>query len=191
MGIRGGATALAIEGAAPVERSLEATEELDYASYLRRRGDVVGETPDGGAAHVPVPTWRRSLPQRHRLEAGRCPECAAVAFPPSGACPDCRRLVAYEPVEPEPRGEVEAATVIGQGGAPPEFAAQQARQGAFGVAIVGFDVRGDADGHFTVPMQVVGGEAVEPGDPVRTVPRLIYVEEGVPRYGLKAQPLSV
>ena len=189
-GSGGGATALAIEGAAPVERSLEPTAEIDYPSYLRRRGDVVGETPDGGAAHVPVPTWRRSLPQRHRLEAGRCPECAAVAFPPSGACPDCRRLVEYEPVEPDLRGTVEAVTRIGQGGAPPEFAAQQARQGAFGVAIVGFDARGDADGHFTVPMQVVGGEGVEPGDPVRPVPRLIYVEEGVPRYGLKAQPLS-
>ena len=180
-----GAVTARIEGTAPVEASLSADRELDYAAYLRRRGDVVGDVPDGGAAHVSVPSWRRSLPSRHRHEAGRCPDCGAVAFPPAGACPDCRSLTDFEPVEPARTGTVEAATIIGEGGAPPEFAALQARQGAFGVAVVAFDAGNEA---VSIPVQVVGEAAV--GDRVRAVPRRVYVEEGVPRYGLKALPVG-
>jgi hydroxymethylglutaryl-CoA synthase len=180
-GAGAGAAACLVDGTAPVAASLEATRELDYQAYLRRRGDIVGTPPDGGAAHVPVPTWRRSLPQRHRHVAGRCPNCGHVAFPPEGACPGCTELVAFEAVEPSRSGTVEAATTIGRGGAPPEFAEQQARQGEFGVAIVRFPVDGAA---VSLPIQVVG--EVEGGQGVRAVPRRIYVEEGVPRYGLKA-----
>ena len=179
-----GATAFVIEGSAPVVASLEGTTDLDYPAYLRRRGDIVGPKPDGGAAHVPVPTWRRAVPQRHRHESGRCSDCGAVVFPPEGACTDCSGLVEFDPVTPELAGTVDAATTIGQGGAPPEFAEQQARQGAFGVAIVQFPA---GDGEVSLPMQVIGETAV--GEAVRAVPRRIYVEEGVPRYGLKALPV--
>lgn len=178
-----GATAFVVEGAAPVESSLDGDSELDYPAYLRRRGDIVGEKPDGGAAHVPVPTWRRAAAQRHRHESGQCSACGAVVFPPEGACPECLELVDFEPVTPESTGIVDAATTIGQGGAPPEFAEQQARQGAFGVAIVRFPAGG---GEVSLPIQVVGGASV--GQAVRAVPRRIYVEEDVPRYGLKALP---
>jgi len=178
-----GATACLVDGTAPARTSLAGDRELDYPAYLRRRGDIVGTPPDGGAAHVPVPTWGRSLPQRHRHVAGRCPECGHVAFPPEGACPACTDLVAFEPVEPSRVGTVAAATTIGQGGAPPEFADQQAKQGDFAVAIARFPVE---NGSASLPIQVVG--EVEVGDGVRAVPRRIYVEEGVPRYGLKAVP---
>lgn len=181
-GAGAGASAFVVDGVAPVETALDAGVEIDYPSYLRRRGDVIGEQPDGGAAHVPVPTWRRSLAQRHRHEAGRCPACGGLAFPPEGACPSCRSLVEFEPVELPLEGEVEAATTIGQGGAPPEFSEQQAKSGAFGVAIVRFE----ANGSVSLPMQVVGETSV--GETVRAVPRRVYVEEGVPRYGLKALP---
>jgi hydroxymethylglutaryl-CoA synthase len=178
-----GATAVRVEGTAPVEASLSAEDEIEYPAYLRRRGDIVGEKPDGGAAHVPVPTWRRAIAQRHRHESGLCPECGAVAFPPEGACPECHALVEFESATPTLDGVVEAATTIGQGGAPPEFAEQTARQGSFGVAIVRFEA---GNGEVSLPMQVVESAAV--GDPVRAVPRRVYVEEGVPRYGLKALP---
>ena len=55
----------------------------------------------------------------------------------------------------------------------------------FGVAVVAFAAADDA---VSVPVQVVGEAAV--GDRVRAVPRRIYVEEGVPRYGLKALPVD-
>lgn len=179
-----GATAFILEGSAPVEASLAGTTELDYPAYLRRRGDIVGPKPDGGAAHVPVPTWRRAVPQRHRHESGVCPDCGAVVFPPEGACTDCHGLVEFDPVTPELSGTVDAATTIGQGGSPPEFAEQQARQGAFGAAIVRFPA---GEGWVSLPMQVLGDVTV--GDPVRAVPRRIYVEESVPRYGLRALPV--
>ncbi len=179
-GAGAGASALIVTGNPPVETTLSGRRDVDYTAYLRRRGDIVGAKPDGGAAHVSVPTWRRSLPQRHRLQAGRCPDCETVTFPPAGACGGCRALVDFEPVEPDGTGTIAAVTTIGHGGAPPEFADQQARQGAFRVAIVRFLVD---DGAFDVPMQVVGTATV--GDQVTAVPRRIYIEEDVPRYGLK------
>jgi uncharacterized OB-fold protein len=135
-----------------------------------------------GAAYVTMPTWTRSLPQRHRLVAGRCPDCGALAFPPEGACPDCRELVDYEPTRLAETGTVEAATRIGQGGAPPEFAPQQARGGAFGVVVVRF-AAADGEGEVSLPGQTVGGVSVE--DTVRGVLRRLYTQEGVTRYGTK------
>ncbi|MFW5959224.1 MAG: zinc ribbon domain-containing protein [Natronomonas sp.] len=181
-GSGGGTTALVLDGRAPVVADLESDGEIDYPAYLRRRGDVVGSKPDGGAAHVSVPTFRRSLPQRHRHVAGRCPDCASLAFPPEGACPTCGELIDFDPVTLPLNGEIRAVTTIGQGGAPPEFAEQQARQGEFGVAIVRFEAAGTVD----LPMQVIDDADV--GDSITAVPRMIYVEEGVPRYGLKALP---
>jgi uncharacterized OB-fold protein len=115
--------------------------------------------------------------------SGECPECGAVVFPPEGACPSCLSLVEFDSVTPERTGTIDAATTIGQGGAPPEFAEQQAKQGAFGVAVVRFPA---GDGEVSLPMQVVGETAVD--ETVRAVPRRVYVEEDVPRYGLKALP---
>ncbi|MFB6163701.1 MAG: zinc ribbon domain-containing protein [Haloarculaceae archaeon] len=180
-----GADALLIEaGDVPAVADLEGGTDLSYAEYLRRRGEITGDGPDGGAAYVSVPTWRRSLPQRHRLEAGRCPDCGAVVFPPEGACTECHSLVEYEPVALPSSGEVAAVTSISLGGEPPEFAAQQEKSGEYGVAIVAFDADGDA---VDLPMQVVGTDP-DPavGDDVTTAIRRIYEQEGVIRYGRKA-----
>ncbi len=153
--------------------------ELSYPAVLRRRGEVTPGPPAGGGAYVSVPAWQRSIPQRHRLVAGRCPDCDAVAFPPEGACPDCGSLAGFA-TEALPReGEIETVTRISAGAAPPEFAEQQARDGEFGVAIVAF---GDA----SVPVQVVG-DAPDVGDAVEAVVRRVYTQEGVTRYGVKAR----
>jgi hydroxymethylglutaryl-CoA synthase len=184
-----GADALVVDrdGDVPTALDLEGETDLSYPEYLRRRGDIVGGPPEGGAAYISVPSWQRSIPQRHRLVAGQCPECGAVAFPPSGACRDCRTLVEYDPLELPPTGEVETATTISRGGEPPEFAKQQAQSGEYAVAVVEFTVTdGPEDRTVSVPMQGVAGDLVA-GDAVRTVLRRIYTQEGVIRYGRKAE----
>lgn len=181
-------------GDVPTLLSLDGTEQLDYAAYLRRRGELTDGEPDGGGAYVSVPSWRRTLPQRYRLVAGRCAACDALNFPPEGACSACRTLTEYEDVTLPGTGTVEAVTTIEQGGAPPEFSEQQARSGGFPVAIVAFDGPdgtgdGDGDGETaSAPSQVVGGtDDVEIGDRVAATIRRIYTQEGVTRYGFKVQ----
>jgi hydroxymethylglutaryl-CoA synthase len=182
-----GADALVVErrGEVPVALDLDGEVELSYPEYLQRRGEITPGEPSGGGAYVPVPTWRRSLPQRHRLVAGRCPKCGGLTFPPEGACNDCGALVGFEDTPLSGPGEVRAITTIGRGGAPPEFTEQQARSGDFQVAIVGFEA---GDGEATAPAQVVSTATVEVGDRVDPVVRRIYTQEGVTRYGFKLEP---
>jgi hydroxymethylglutaryl-CoA synthase len=179
-----GADALVLEhdGEVPVSLALDTSREVSYATYLRLRGDITADEPEGGGAYVSVPTWRRSLPQRHRLVAGRCPDCGAYTFPPKGACRGCHALVEFESVRLPGTGTVEARTEIGAGGAPPEFAPLQSRAGAFGVAVVAFDTPDD-EATATAPAMVVGEAAV--GDRVEATQRRIYTQEGVTRYGFK------
>jgi hydroxymethylglutaryl-CoA synthase len=168
---------------------LEEGESVSYAEYLRKRGEITSGAPAGGGAYVSVPSWKRTLDQRHRLIAGRCPECGSLNFPPDGACNSCKTLVdEYEQVKLTGAGTVEVATVISQGGAPPEFAEQQAQSGDFGVVVVALE--GPDGGSASVPAQVVGAEpgAVEIGDRVETTMRRIYTQEGVTRYGFKVRP---
>ncbi len=193
------------------ERSDDPTQTLSYAGALRRRGEITPDPPEGGGAYVSLPSWRRSLPQRYRLVAGECSECGALAFPPEGACPACGALSTFEPAALPGSGTVEAVTEIARGGAPPEFAEQQARNGSYGVAIVGFDGPGkeggdddpgenghddpggsdgdDSSESVDAPVQVALDHPVpDPGDRIRAVIRRIYTQEGVTRYGLKVRP---
>ena len=177
------------EGGVSADLALDDAEEVSYAEYLRKRGELTSGPPEGGGAYVSVPSWRRTLDQRHRLLAGRCPECGGLNFPPEGACNDCKTLVdEYEAVRLTGEGTVEAATVISQGGAPPEFAEQQAQSGDFAVAVVALD--GPDGDSASVPAQVVAAdpEAVAIGDRVETTMRRIYAQEGVTRYGFKVRP---
>lgn len=174
----------------PVTLSLDAGDSLTYSEYLRRRGDITPGTPEGGGAYVSVPSWKRSIAQRYRLEAGRCPNCHSLNFLPEGACRDCHELVEYDPVELSRTGTVEAVSVISQGGAPPEFATQQAAAGDYATAIVVFD--GPDGGGASAPALVVDAEpeSVEVGDRVEATIRRIYEQEGVVRYGFKIRPVS-
>ncbi|MFC4450261.1 OB-fold domain-containing protein [Halorussus aquaticus] len=188
-----GADALLVEhdgtGGVAANTALDDAEAVSYAEYLRKRGELTTGPPEGGGAYVSVPSWRRTLDQRHRLLAGRCPECGSLNFPPEGACNSCKILVEeYDEVELTGEGTVEAATVISQGGAPPEFAEQQAQSGDFAVAVVALE--GPEDSSASVPAQVVAAEpeTVEIGDAVETTMRRIYTQEGVTRYGFKVRP---
>jgi len=173
--------------AVPTDLALDGERTVSYTEYLRLRGEITPGPPDGGGAYVSVPAWKRSIPQRHRLVAGRCVDCGALSFPPEGACVACGSLAGFEAVELPGTGTVEAVTTIGQGGAPPEFAEQQAMGGDFGVTIVAFD---GPDGRTTsVPAQVADGyETPAVGDRVVSVIRRIYTQEGVTRYGTKVRP---
>jgi hydroxymethylglutaryl-CoA synthase len=189
-----GADALLVDGLAPSRGEVaggagddDHVRELSYAAALRRRGEITRDDPPaGGGAAVSVPTWRRSLPARYRLRAGRCPECGALAFPPEGACRACHVLVNYELVSLPPAGTVETATGVSPGGAPPEFARRAERGGDYAVAIVRFEQDG---GRVSVPLHVADADpsAVAAGDSVRAVFRRIYEQEGVIRYGRKAR----
>lgn len=187
-----GADALLVENSddgVATEVALDGGESVSYAEYLRKRGELTSGPPDGGGAYVSVPSWKRTLDQRHCLLAGRCPECGSLNFPPEGACNSCKALVEeYDEVALTGEGTVEAATVISQGGAPPEFAEQQAQSGDFGVAVVA--LKGPAGESVSIPAQVVDAEpeAVAIGDAVETTMRRIYTQEGVTRYGFKIRP---
>ena len=184
-----GADALLVEsGDVPASLGLDGDESISYPEYLRKRGELTAGPPGGGGAYVSVPSWRRTLDQRHRLVAGRCPECGGLNFPPEGACTACTSLVEYEDVTLQGTGTVEASTTISQGGAPPEFAEQQAESGDFGVVVVALD--GPDGGQASAPAQVTGTDpgSLAVGDRVETTMRRIYTQEGVTRYGFKVRP---
>lgn len=180
---------LVCERDVPVQATLRGDRDLTFAGARRRRGDFDSGPPDGGGAYVSVPSYRRTLAARQRLVAGRCQACGALAFPPEGACGDCGGTDGYEDAPLRERGAVETVTTISQGGAPPEFAPQQARSGEYASAIVAFPAE-DRGREVSVPVQVVlaGEDAPGVGDEVVAVPRVLYDQEGVRRYGAKAVP---
>jgi hydroxymethylglutaryl-CoA synthase len=180
-----GATVMVLSGAVPVVAATEGDTDLSYAEYLRRRGELTSGEPEGGGAYVSVPSWRRTIPQRHRLAAGRCPDCGALNFPPEGACRACHGRGEFEPVALSGEGRIEALTTIAQGGAPPEFVEQSGRSGPFVSAVVELD--GPGGETVSLPMQVVTGpHEAAVGAPVETTVRRIYAQEDVIRYGCKA-----
>ncbi|WP_224450276.1 zinc ribbon domain-containing protein [Haloprofundus salilacus] len=190
-GSGGGATAMLFEGRVDsgFDAELDGGISVTYPEYLRERGYIGTVDVAGGGAHVSLPAWQRSLDQRYRLAAGRCPECEALTFPPEGACRNCHRRIEFERVELPRTGTVRAATSIGHGGAPPEFAEQQRRDGAYDVAIVELEHKGES---VTIPVQLTDANAgtVELDDEVRAVVRRLYEQEGVPRYGVKFAPVD-
>ena len=187
----GSAAAFVFDGtlqAVPGPEDIEsAGESIGYTQYLRLREYLGTGEIAGGGARVSLPNWQQSIPQRYRLEAGTCTACGALNFPPDGACQSCHERTTYERVELDPVGEVVARTVIGQGGAPPEFANQQRQSGAFVAAIVALRAGEES---VRLPAQVVDcdPEDVSVGDPVLAQFRRIYAQEGIVRYGSKFVP---
>jgi hydroxymethylglutaryl-CoA synthase len=174
----------------PTRITVDGDRDLDFAAAERRRGTFDSGVPEGGGAYVSVPSYRRTLPQRHRLVAGRCPTCGSLAFPPEGACTDCGNRGEYESVELSGTGRVEAVTEISQGGAPPEFVPQQARAGSYASAIVAFEGPGDETVSAPVQVVVATGDTPDIGDEVVSRVRFLYEQEGVRRYGVKVVPIE-
>ena len=184
------AVAVGVADDVPTTLALDGETDIDYAGYLRQRGEITGGAPQGGGGYVSLPAWHRSLAQRYRLEAGRCPACGRLNMPPRGACSHCHELVEYDPVELSRTGTVEASSIISQGGAPPEFAELQGGSGKYATGIVAFD--GPEGGSASLPALFVevDPEAVDVGDEVEMTIRKIYTQEGVTRYGFKVRPAA-
>lgn len=191
-GSEGGGAAFLFQGGLDVAGLGDLADgvEVDVPTALRLRGQLGDATVPGGGAHVSLPTWRSTLASRYRLRAGRCPDCAAVAFPPEGACVDCGALVEYEPIELDREGTVRAVTVIGEGGAPPEFAELQRRGGPFATAIIECAAPGGGSARLPGMLTDCEPASVTVGDRVRAAVRRLYEQAGVPRYGTKFVPLD-
>lgn len=189
-GSEGGAAVFAFQGGLDVAGlgALDAGVSVDYPTALRLRDELGDAAVDGGGAYVSLPTWKRTLPSRYRLEAGRCPTCDAIAFPPEGACPACGARVEFDAVELEREGTVVALTVIGEGGAPPEFAPYQRQAGPFATGIVECEAPSEGSARLPAMLTDCDPGAVAVGDRVRAVFRRLYTQEGLARYGTKFVP---
>ncbi len=135
-------------------------------------------------AHVSVPMYWRTIPQRYRLIGHRCRKCGKVNFPPKGVCKYCNASSDFEEVQLSGRGRVHTFTLIGAGAAPPEFAEQEKAGGSYPVAIVEFEEGPKVIGQ----LADVRLQDVRIGMPVHAELRRIYSEEGVVRYGFKFVP---
>ena len=167
-----------VSGAPRMVSALRALQEA-------RRVPPIEPIPDSPmGAYVPVGTWVEDLPARLRLVAQRCEACARVQYPPRGACIACRgHAFADHPLPRE--AVVYTATRIGQGGAPSEFALEQAQTGAYWVGVVEWPEQG-----VRVTARLWGYDENGPaiGDVVRPVVRRLFEQQGAVRYGVKFAP---
>jgi len=135
-------------------------------------------------AHVSVPMYWRTIPQRYKLVGQKCKKCGHVNFPPKGVCKYCSASSDFEEVKLSGLGKVHTFVLISAGGAPPEFAEQEKAGGQYPVAIVEL-----AEGPKVIgQMADADPKEVKIGMPVKTELRRIYSEEGVIRYGFKFVP---
>lgn len=141
--------------------------------------EAVPDTPMG--AYVPWGTWNEDLPARLRLLAQRCEHCGRTSYPPRGACPDCRSTRMLSVQLPR-EARVYTMTRIGRGGAPSEFALEQAQVGAYWLGVVEWPAQG-----VKVIARLAGFDEDAPriGQPVHAVVRRLFAQEGKTRYGVK------
>lgn len=134
-------------------------------------------------AHVSVPAYQRTIPQRYRLAAGKCTRCGAIVFPPKVACPTCR-TTQQQDIFLSGWGQIESFTVIEGAGAPPEFVNQARALGRYVVALV----RLDEGPRVVAQITDCEPESIWLGMRVKATFRQLYVQEGVIRYGYKFRP---
>jgi hypothetical protein len=80
---------------------------------------------------TPQRYWRE-IPQRYRLEAGKCRKCGYVAFPPRLICPRCKTRE-FETIKLKDEGKIVSYTIIR---VPPE---QFSDQAPYAVGIIELD----------------------------------------------------
>ncbi len=61
---------------------------------------------------MPTPSrYWREIPQRYRLEAGKCKKCGTILFPPRPICPECKNRE-FETTRLADKGKVLTFTII-------------------------------------------------------------------------------
>jgi uncharacterized OB-fold protein len=130
---------------------------------------------------MPAPQYAREIPQRYRLEAGRCRACGKIAFPPRRICPGCHGE-SLETITLSGEGKLVTWTIIHV--APRDFAVQA----PYVVGIV------ELDEGVRVTAQIVDciAEELEFGTRLRRVLRRLRTEGegGIIQYGYKFVPAT-
>ena len=136
-------------------------------------------------AHVSVPKYWHALGQKYRLIAGKCSACGKLNFPPAPICKGCGQTGTQEEIRLKGKGKIYSYTVIGRGGAPPEFAKMQKKAGPYAIAVIELDEGQKVNAQLT---DVPDPYNIKIGDRVTAVFRQIYEQESVIRYGIKFRP---
>jgi hypothetical protein len=121
---------------------------------------------------------KREMPQRYRMEAGKCAKCGYIAFPPRSICPECHTREFEKFVLPD-HGTVVTYTVIRV--APTQFT----DEAPYAVAVVQL-------GETRLLCQIVDCDLdqLAIGDEIKIEFRRIQSEgqAGILHYGYKAVP---
>ena len=123
------------------------------------------------------PKYHREIPQRYRLESGKCKQCGSISFPPRLICPKCKSKN-FENVKLSREGKILTFTIIRVG--PDKFS----KETPYVVAIIELN-----DGvRLTVQVTDCDVDKVEIGAKVKMVFRKIQDEGkwGLHCYGYKA-----
>ncbi len=127
----------------------------------------------------PARYWRE-MPQRYRLEAGKCTRCGKIGFPPRLICPKCGNRK-FDKVKLADEGVVKTYTVIRV--APSQFSGQS----PYAVGIV------ELDGGVSITAQIVDVplDSIRLGQRVRIEFRRIQEDgdAGIICYGYKCVPV--
>jgi uncharacterized OB-fold protein len=137
------------------------------------------------SSYISLPMYAASLDARLRLRAGVCRTCRVVAYPPRQHCLKCNASD-FDCLTLKGTGSIYSFTVIAPGAAPAEFDQQQAMTGAISVAIIEFDEGPRVIGQ----LSDANPSELQIGMRVRAVPRRLYDQEGIVRYGIKFRPAS-
>jgi uncharacterized OB-fold protein len=123
------------------------------------------------------PRYHREVPQRYRLEAGKCKNCGNVSFPPRLVCPKCKSKN-FETVNLSREGKILTFTIIRVG--PDKFS----KETPYVVAIIELN-----DGvRLTAQVTDCDVDKIKIGDKVKLVFRKVQDEglSGLHCYGYKA-----
>jgi 3-hydroxy-3-methylglutaryl CoA synthase/uncharacterized OB-fold protein len=166
------------EGAGPREQ-LALAEDVDYATFLTWRGELVREPPRRpDPARPDGPPAQRAAHWKFGFAGTRCRSCVRVHVPPQRVCAACGTIDEMDEVSlADRRGTVATYTVdrLAYSLSPPTI-----------TAAIDFD----GGGRFTCELTDCGPDDVAVGTQVEMTFRRMYTAGGVHNYFWKGRPLK-